>query len=79
MSKEVNVFVGEPVAMGVNAQSPAYEVTVRMQITRRSGEQVERERVMRWPQLLRNLDPTRLAEIVREVCIEQMRREEDTD
>lgn len=79
MAREVNVFVGEPVAMGTSAQSPAYEVTVRMVVTRRNGEIVTRERVVRWPQMLRNIAPDRLAEIVREVGIDQMRREEDTD
>lgn len=79
MAREINVFVGVPTPTGASAQSPAYEVTVRMEIARRSGEKVTRERVIRWPQVLRNLAPERLAEIVREVCIEQMRREEDTD
>lgn len=79
MAREVNVFFGDPVALGTNAQSPAYEITVTMEITRRSGEKVTRQRVIRWPQVLRNLAPDRLAEIVRDVCIEQMRREEDTD
>ena len=79
MAREVNVFVSEPVATGGQAQSPAYEVTVHMVITKRNGTVVERERVARWPQMLRTLAPERLAEIVREVGIDQMRREEDTD
>lgn len=79
MAREVNVFVSEAVATGGQAQSPAYEVTVRMVITKRNGTVVERERVVRWPQMLRTLAPERLAEIVREIGVEQMRREEDTD
>lgn len=79
MAREVNVFVSEATPTGGQAQSPAYEVTVRMVITRRNGEVIARERVVRWPQMLRNIAPERLAEIVREVGIDQMRREEDTD
>lgn len=79
MAREVNVFIGEAVPTGANAQSPAYEVTIRMEITRRSGEVVVRERVVKWPQMLRTLAPERLAKLVRDVAMEQMRREEDTD
>lgn len=79
MAREVNVFIGEPVATGQSAQSPAYEVAVKMVITKRNGQVIERERVWKWPQMLRNLAPERLAEIVRDVAMEQMRREEDVD
>ena len=71
MAREVNVFVGEAVATGQNAQSPAYEVAVRMVITKRNGQVVERQHVVKWPQMLRTLAPERLAEIVRHIPMGQ--------
>lgn len=73
MARGVNVFFGQPTATGTNVSVPVYTLDVRFDWTDGAGQAHTDTRTVTFPQVLAQIPPARLLEVMKDLIVERAR------
>jgi len=73
MSRDISMFFGEPIATGQNVPVPRYSLSVRIDWIDRNNVRHSETTEVLFPNLLAQIPPARLTEIMKDLIVERAR------